>query len=113
MDVRRMYDSEYLAAWDLDGDVTVEIERVEAGTVGHGPKKDKKPLVYFVSAKKALILNKTNLKTIGTLYGYDAKAWTGKRITLYAGKTSFGNEVKDAIRVRPEAPKAATAEAQK
>ena len=75
MDIRSMYDSDYVAAWDLRGDTVVTIDRVEAGTVGHGKKVEKKPLVYFVGRKKALVLNKTNMATISNLYGHDAESW--------------------------------------
>ena len=46
-DVRKMYQKDYIYAYDLEGkDVTVTIERVTAGELtGEGGKKSKKPTV--------------------------------------------------------------------
>jgi hypothetical protein len=110
-DVRRMYDNRYLGAWDLQGrDVTVTISQVVAGVIeGEGGRKDRAPVISFKSAKKPMICNKTNLKTISSLCGsFRASDWIGKRITLYATRTrgKAGGEV-DCIRVRPQIPRQA------
>jgi hypothetical protein len=101
-----MFDSEYLGAWDLVGkDVTVAINRVVAGTViGSSGRKAKKPIVYFEGKEKGLLINKTNAKTISTLYGNDTAAWAGKLITLFPTQTQFGSETMDCIRVRSAIP---------
>jgi hypothetical protein len=100
-------DKDYLFAFDLQGrDVTVTIERVEAGVImGEAGRKSKKPMVTFRGAKKKLALNKTNGKTIAQLYGTDTAGWVGKAVTIYPTTTTFGNETVECIRVRPIAPK--------
>ena len=105
-------DKDYLFAFDLQGrDVTVTIDRVEAGTItGEAGRKSKKPLVTFRGrdgqpSKKKLALNKTNGKTIAQLYGTDTAGWVGKAITIYPTTTTFGNDTVECIRVRPQAPK--------
>lgn len=106
-DVRKMYDKEFLYAYDLEGrDVTVTIERVVAGTLtGTGGKSSKKPVVYFKGSKKGLGLCITNARTIASLCGgFDSEQWVGKRITLYPTTTTFGSQVVDCIRIRPKAP---------
>lgn len=113
-DIRAMYDSELLGAWDLEGrDQIVTIERVEAGELtASGNKKSRKPVMYFRGKKKGVVVNKTNLKTIANIVGsFRAKDWIGKRITIYPTKTMFGGEEKDCIRVRPSAPGRGAAEA--
>ena len=50
-DYRKMFDSKYLANWDLDGDETRKIKTVVAGEVeGEKGEKTKCPLVYFNGA---------------------------------------------------------------
>lgn len=107
-DYRSLYSKDYLGAWDLDGkDVTVTIARVVAGELtANGGRKSKKPIVYFEESKdgKGFCLNATNGKLIAALYGNKTEAWVGKKITLYPTTTSFGSDVVDCIRVRPQAP---------
>lgn len=107
-DIRRWFDSPYVGAWDLTGDVHVTIERVVGGVVeGEGGRKDKAPILHFRGAKKPMVVNKTNLKTIASITGsYKAKDWVGKRITLYATtcKGKSGGIV-DCVRVRPTPPR--------
>lgn len=106
-DVRAMFEREYLGAWDLQGrDVTVEIAKVEAAElfITSANAKKKKPVVSFKGTPKKLVLNKVNSDTVAKMYGYDTKAWIGKKITLYPTTARCGRETVDAIRVRPKAP---------
>ena len=108
MDVRKLFDKEYLYAYDLEGkDVTVVIESVKGGTlVGTGGKSNKKPVLRFKGKEKALALNITNARVIAGLYGgFDAELWINKSITLYPTTTTFGAQTVDCIRVRPMKPK--------
>lgn len=104
---KSMYDSEFLYAYDLNGtDVDVQIVAVKGGELtGEGGRKSKKPFLSLAGFDKKLAINKTNGKTIASIYGADADAWAGKWITLYATTTQFGGEVKDCIRIRPVAPR--------
>jgi hypothetical protein len=109
MDVRKLFDKEYLYAYDLEGkDVTVIIESVKGGTlVGTGGKSNKKPVVKFRGKDKALALNITNCRVIAGLYGgFDAEKWVGKAIVLYPTTTTFGSQTVDCIRVRNVIPNA-------
>jgi len=117
MDFRSMYSADYLGAWDLDGkDVTATIGRVVAKEIiGEGGKTDRKPVVYFrradgTESPKGLILNKTNGRTVASLYGPKVEAWVGQRITLYPATTSVGGRTTDCIRVRPIKPAAEAAQ---
>ena len=105
---KSMVDREWLFAFDLQGkDVTLTIDRVEAGNVtGTGGKKTRKPVVHFREGKekKPLALAVTNCKAIAGLYGNDVEQWVGKRITLYPTTTTFAGEVVECIRVRPVKP---------
>ncbi len=108
-DLRTMFDSDYLGAWNVAGkDYNVTIERIEGATItGDGGKKNKKPLMYFRGVKKPLIVNKTIMKTLFAMFGtHSAKAMIGKRITLFATtcRGAAGGTV-DCVRVRPQPPK--------
>ena len=105
-DIRAYFEKAHLGAWDLQGrDVTVAIRAVsnpKLRTEGGGSQK--KPVVFFEGTEKSLVLNKTNMATIVSLYGTKVQNWIGKRITLYPTTTKFGRETVDAIRVRPKKP---------
>lgn len=112
MDVRKLFDKEYLYAYDLEGkDVTVVIESIKGGTlVGTGGKSNKKPVLKFRGKDKVLAANITNCRIIAQLYGgFDSEKWVGKSIVLYPTTTTFGSQTVDCIRVRPHIPKTAAA----
>jgi hypothetical protein len=105
-DYRTMFDREYIGAWDLAGkDVTLTIVKVEGKTSTSQRGKNLKPVLYFEKTEKGFVCNKTNGKTIATMYGNDTDKWAGKRITLHASTTSAGGEMVECIRVRPQQPK--------
>ena len=117
MDVRAMFQKDYLYSFHLDGrDCTVTIKKVAQGAVPGRDKatgketKTKKPLVYFEGKEKPLALNITNVKTIGGMYGFKAADWVGKRITLFPTTCEAFGKTEDCIRVRPKIPAASAPE---
>jgi hypothetical protein len=108
-DVRQMFDSAYIGAWDLQGkDATVTIARVVAGELAKAgtSKKDKAPIMYFEGKDKGMVLNKTNMRAIASLYGgFKVKDWIGKPITIYATTCQFGPNTVDCIRVKNQLPR--------
>ncbi len=110
-DYRTMFDKDFIGAWDLDGKERVlTIASVEAGTVGHGSKATKKPVIRFRGAKKAFAVNVTNARAIASLYGNDTRKWVGKPIAIYPTMADFAGKQVDAVRVRPTAPRGAPQE---
>lgn len=104
---KTFFDHDLIGAWDLQGrDVTVTIEAVQAGKVGHGAKAAKKPVLTFKgrTGEKRMACNVTNAKTIAGMYGPETQKWIGQKITLYPTTTQFGNETHECIRVRPTKP---------
>ena len=71
-DYRTMYDRDYIGHFDLPGgkDITLTIKRVIGGELtAMGGRKSKKPIVHFKEeGVKPFICNKTNSKTIATMY---------------------------------------------
>lgn len=109
MHYKKMFDDkEHLYAFDLDGrEVVAQIEKVIAGEIaGEQGRKSKKPVVSFVGKAKKLALNKTNGKTIASLYGSDTDGWAGKWITMFPTTTNFGGETVECIRVKNQVPQA-------
>lgn len=107
LDVRSMYDKEFLYAFDLQGrDQTVVIAKVAQGKiVGTGGKSSKKPVLYFRGKEKGLGLCITNARTIAAIYGgFEVSKWIGKAITLFPTTTQFGPNTVDCIRIRPTKP---------
>lgn len=109
-DYRSMFDREYIGSWDLprDRDAVVKIRDVKAAVLNNGRQSNKKPILYFDGKEKGMVCNKTNAKTVASLYGNDVAGWIGKSIALYVATTrdpSGGGDV-ECIRVRPAAPKA-------
>lgn len=103
-----MFPSDFLSAVEFKGrDVTLTIKVVQKEDLQiKGGKKERKPVIYFDETPKKLVCNPTNGDSIAQLYGNEAKAWAGKRVTLYPTKTMFGRETVDCIRVREKAPPA-------
>lgn len=110
-DFRLLYPTDYIAAHDLRGkDVTKTIKSVvieELRLTGGG--KEKKPVLTFSDSKKRLVMNKTNAKTIASLYGNDTNGWVGKKIALYPTTTMFGRNTVDCVRIRERGVQAAEA----
>lgn len=105
---KRMFpDEKYLGAWDLEGHsgAVVVIDRVEVEELKSQRGTDHKPVAYFRGKKKGMVLNKTNCKTIATLYGQNADGWLGKAVEIFATTCSAaGGETVECLRIRPRKP---------
>src|SRR6266568_5065825 len=98
MKLKNMFPSKYMVAADLDGDTVLGITSVGIEEVG--PDRQEKHVVRFSESQKGLILNVTNAKTIGDLYGEESDAWAGRRVTLYPTRVEFKGKSAMGIRVR-------------
>jgi len=103
-------DCPWLASEDIldKGDVTVTIEACHAVQEAEfeGGRKEDVYTLSFVGAKKQLVLNSTNRKTLVKLYGTNVSDWKGKPVTLWVDRNvrAFG-EIRNGIRIRPTVPK--------
>lgn len=95
--VDEMFPSQWLKAYDIDGDVVARVERVAVEQVG--PEREDRWIVYFQGQTKGLLLNKTNAKVLGQLYGL-SEAWIGKAIVLFETQVDAFGETHDVIRMR-------------
>lgn len=105
MKVSQLFPSKYVKAADLNGKtVTLTIAKLVMEELGHGPEKERKPVLYFQKATKGLVLNRTNAMTIAGLYGDESDHWEGKRISIYPTRIRAFGAMQDTIRVREEVP---------
>jgi hypothetical protein len=63
-----------------------------------------KGVLYFNETEKKLVLNATNAKTIGEIYGNKIPQWIGKPIALYKTEVSFAGRTVWGVRVRLKPP---------
>src|SRR5262245_28730470 len=80
------FDSRYLAKGDLpdDGDAIFTILDCDRRTVGQGEDAEEKFVLQFQETKKAMILNKTNLKTLIKIMGSDdTDDWTNRKVAVW------------------------------
>lgn len=110
MDARNMFPpTEFLGSDDLHGhpDVTMTISGIKIEKPPQGDADERSPIISFVemekrpkAKRKRWVLNKTNMRSIAKLYGFDTDSWIGKRITLYATTCDAWGEVVGCVRVR-------------
>ena len=106
MRMRDALPGRYLSGDDLDGEVIVTIDRVvmESFRDPRTRQESRKPVMYFQRAKRGLIINRTNWRTVADLYGDESDNWVGKRIALVSMMVdAYGKQTK-AVRVRPTRP---------
>lgn len=96
------FPSKYLKSADLAGSVQrVQIDRVVVEQIGD----DRKLIMYFVGKQKGMVLNKTNARTIGDIYGEDTDEWIEKAIEIFSMKVDFQGRMVDGLRIRIPSPK--------
>src|SRR5271166_1627924 len=100
MKLNEAFPSNTLTAADIKGHEPTVTIKTETFT-GRDGKKQPKLRIVFEGKEKAFICNITNAKRIEFMYGDETDDWIGKRITLFVDLVTFGNEVTEAIRVKP------------
>jgi hypothetical protein len=56
-------------------------------------KAEMKIVVSLEETEYKLVLNKTNAKTLGELFGEESNDWDGHKIMFQKGKTTFGDSI--------------------
>ena len=102
---KQLKDGEYLGAWDLPEDgstikVTISLVQQEELFNTGSNKKEWKPVVRFKNAKKAVVLNQTNMDAIASHHGTNPQKWGGKEIELYRAMTKVKGTPTECIRVK-------------
>jgi hypothetical protein len=96
------FPSKYLKAPDLSGRrVAVTIEDVQLEKIGD----EQKLVMYFKGKDKLLVLNKTKVNTLTSLFNSeDTDDWLGHSIYLEPGKTQFQGKIVDCINIGVDLP---------
>lgn len=100
---KKNFDYRFLSGDELEKETIVTIDRITTEETFNpsSNSKEKVLAVYFVGAKKGIILNKTNAKAIakvvGTPYQED---WKGKKIIIYPKDGTFFGEKMKVVRVK-------------
>lgn len=120
MNVRDLFDNQYLAADDLrEKDWTLTISKVTPVKMRKKDgSKESRGAVHFAELEAkatkdkpamSLVLNRTNAKTLKALYGKETANWIGRRVTIYPTTCDAFGKTADCIRIRPTEPSAKTA----
>ena len=102
VNINEEFPSKYLKSSDLAGNVVnVKIDRVAVEQIGD----DRKLVMYFIGKSKGMVLNKTNARTIGDVYGEDTDDWVDKQIEVFSMKVDFQGRMVDGLRIRIPTPR--------
>lgn len=96
------FPSKYLKATDLNGRrAAVTIEDVQFEKIGD----EQKLVMYFKGKDKLLVLNKTKVNTLTSLFNSDdTDDWLGQSIYLEPSKTQFQGKIVDCINIGVDLP---------
>ena len=105
---KQNFDYKFTGAYELQPDETKTLTIKNTGhaeVMNQQGKKETCFVAYFEgNNQKPMVLNKTNCKRIGKLYGDMIENWNGKQITIKSEKVRAFGEVVDALRVVPIVP---------
>jgi hypothetical protein len=101
MDMKQFIGGQFLTKDDVTTRGTdARIQSVVNETVGR--ELETKPVLYFVgNSMKPMVLNKTNIKTLGAMYGYESTEWKGQEVNVFNDVTQSFNGVIGGLRIRP------------
>lgn len=123
MKIAELLPSTYLKKEDFPTPALLTIDRLERVNVApEGQPPENKWALYFAELERALVLNSTNIQTLGALLGDDTDNWIGHKTVAYhdpsvayAGKLVGGIRLRapkqQAQQAKPAAPAPATAAA--
>jgi len=99
-----LFPSRYAKCADLKGKPrVVEIERAQIEMLKNAKgEEQRKVVLYFKGAKKALPLNLTNYDSVAEIAGSDeTDDWADTKLELYPTTVMMGGKITDCIRIRP------------
>ena len=91
--------SRFLKATDLDREKKFRIKTVTEEELGIGKDKEKKLCVWFTNDERALVLNKTNNRTLRSAFGDNTAGWATKVIAVFPTMVDIRGKVGPALRV--------------
>lgn len=105
MKLTELLESKYLKKEDFPTPALLTVDRLERVDVAQeGQPAEYKWCLHFAELERGLVLNSTNIQTLGALLGDDTDHWLGHKVVAYHDPSvSFGGKLVGGIRLR--APK--------
>lgn len=99
-----LFGSPFLKGDDLpDGGIVATIKDFEATSMGQNDER--KMVLKFRELDKDLVLNKTNGRKLGELFGHDPDAWINRKVMLFPTWVDFRGEEVLTVRIREAKPR--------
>jgi hypothetical protein len=95
------FGGQYIKADDIDEERGLVLTITDYAVEEVGPDKETKCLLEFQEVEKKLVLNVTNGRVLGDLFGKDADDWIGKRIKLITQPVTFAGKTTVGVRIYP------------
>jgi hypothetical protein len=107
MKLNELLPSTYLKKEDFPQPALLTIDRLERVNVAQeGQPPENKWCLHFTELDRGLVLNSTNIQTLGAIHGDDTDHWIGKKVVAFHDPSvPFGGKLVGGIRLR--APKQA------
>ena len=102
MNIDDVFQSAYLKGTDLLGKGVVFVT-IESVTMEDFDDDGEKLVAAFLGTEKTLVLNKTNARAIGDIYGPETDDWSGQEIGVYHARVEYRGKLTDAVRIAPPA----------
>jgi len=94
-------DSKYIKSDEIAGrEVTLTISHVQMEMIGMAEDQESKPVLYFFSQNKGLVLNKTNRYLLKEALGDETENWANRKVILYVENTLFKGKPTKGLRIR-------------
>jgi len=104
---KKLTNPDYIGAYSMEEgkDLTVTIVEVKREMVTGDAGRKEECTVAYLKGQKPMILNRTNCKTITSLFKTPyIENWKGKQITLFVSQTKLKGEDVECLRIRNTAP---------
>lgn len=106
---KKLTNPNYIGAYCMPpdkSDVILTIKKVvREMVVGDGGKKEECTVAHFKENSKPMILNRTNCKTITSIYATPyIEEWVDKKIQIFVAQVKVAGEIVDGLRIRPIQP---------
>jgi hypothetical protein len=113
MKLTELLPSTYLKKEDFPQPALLTIDRLERVNVAQeGQPPENKWCLHFAELERGLVLNSTNIQTLGAIHGDDTDLWIGKKVVAFHDPSvPFGGKLVGGIRLRAPKPRAVPAAA--
>jgi hypothetical protein len=99
-DMNEVLSSKWMANTDLP-EQGVDLQMLNVTKEAVGEMLEEKFALHFNGGFKPLLMNRTNIRIINSLYGPNTAGWIGKTVNVYNDPTvSYGGRVTGGVRVR-------------